>query len=362
MARRPGRPRRRRAARGPGPRAAPRPAGCRAGRGPGSAGPEVAGEGLDREAGRQPERRRSAEGAGGEAPTQPASATRRSARPAGAAEAASGHARGRVDTPSVDHSLSIRDPTRTGGPPPLPHGPPCRRRRTPATMPTRDRSADRSHLARRRGPGASPVGGRSVRRPLRPGDRGELPTARRACARSSSATSGPQGIGLLISSTSPKWEPLSSGRYELLLLWLTIRRQYRVRGTRRAHARRARRALLEPEGSRIPTARPLLRDVRRAVEHRLVARAIPGGDRRLAPALSHARGGAPAGIAPRASTSCPTGSRCGGDLRIVSTTDAALFGSRRLARGDPGSVARSGRAASAAAPSAWRRPSRKPRP
>jgi len=42
---------------------------------------------------------------------------------------------------------------------------------------------------------------------------------------------GPPGIGLLISRTSPKWEPLSSGRYELLLLWLTIRRQYRVRGT-----------------------------------------------------------------------------------------------------------------------------------
>ena len=41
---------------------------------------------------------------------------------------------------------------------------------------------------------------------------------------------GPQGIGLLISRTSPKWEPLSAGRYELLLLWLTIRRQYRVRG------------------------------------------------------------------------------------------------------------------------------------
>ena len=41
---------------------------------------------------------------------------------------------------------------------------------------------------------------------------------------------GPQGIGLLISGTSPKWEPLASGRYELLLLWLTIRRQYRVRG------------------------------------------------------------------------------------------------------------------------------------
>jgi pyridoxamine 5'-phosphate oxidase len=41
---------------------------------------------------------------------------------------------------------------------------------------------------------------------------------------------GPQGIGLLISQTSPKWEPLASGRCELLLLWLTIRRQYRVRG------------------------------------------------------------------------------------------------------------------------------------
>ena len=42
---------------------------------------------------------------------------------------------------------------------------------------------------------------------------------------------GPQGIGLLISSTSPKWAPLQSGHYELLLPWLTIRRQYRVRGT-----------------------------------------------------------------------------------------------------------------------------------
>jgi pyridoxamine 5'-phosphate oxidase len=41
---------------------------------------------------------------------------------------------------------------------------------------------------------------------------------------------GPRGIGLLISRASPKWEPLSAGRYELLLVWLTIRRQYRVRG------------------------------------------------------------------------------------------------------------------------------------
>jgi pyridoxamine 5'-phosphate oxidase len=41
---------------------------------------------------------------------------------------------------------------------------------------------------------------------------------------------GPQGIGLLISRTSQKWEPLASGRSEILLLWLTIRRQYRVRG------------------------------------------------------------------------------------------------------------------------------------
>jgi pyridoxamine 5'-phosphate oxidase len=41
---------------------------------------------------------------------------------------------------------------------------------------------------------------------------------------------GPQGIGLLVSETSPKWAPLVGGRYELLLLWLSIRRQYRVRG------------------------------------------------------------------------------------------------------------------------------------
>ena len=41
---------------------------------------------------------------------------------------------------------------------------------------------------------------------------------------------GAQGLGLLISSTSPKWEPLHGGRYELLILWQTIHRQYRVRG------------------------------------------------------------------------------------------------------------------------------------
>lgn len=42
---------------------------------------------------------------------------------------------------------------------------------------------------------------------------------------------GPQGLGILISATSPKWRPLQSGRYECLLLWPAIRRQYRVRGT-----------------------------------------------------------------------------------------------------------------------------------
>jgi pyridoxamine 5'-phosphate oxidase len=41
---------------------------------------------------------------------------------------------------------------------------------------------------------------------------------------------GAQGVGLLVSATSPKWEPLRSGRYECLLLWMTIRRQYRIRG------------------------------------------------------------------------------------------------------------------------------------
>lgn len=41
---------------------------------------------------------------------------------------------------------------------------------------------------------------------------------------------GPDGIGLLISETSPKWGPLSRGRFELLLLWLSVRRQFRVRG------------------------------------------------------------------------------------------------------------------------------------
>jgi len=41
---------------------------------------------------------------------------------------------------------------------------------------------------------------------------------------------GPDGVGLLISATSPKWEPVRGGRYEALLLWTSIRRQYRVRG------------------------------------------------------------------------------------------------------------------------------------
>ena len=41
---------------------------------------------------------------------------------------------------------------------------------------------------------------------------------------------GPQGVGLLVSATSAKWPPLEAGRYECLLVWLTIRRQYRVRG------------------------------------------------------------------------------------------------------------------------------------
>jgi pyridoxine/pyridoxamine 5'-phosphate oxidase len=41
---------------------------------------------------------------------------------------------------------------------------------------------------------------------------------------------GSQGVGLLVSATSPKWAPLEAGRYECLLVWLTIRRQFRIRG------------------------------------------------------------------------------------------------------------------------------------
>lgn len=41
---------------------------------------------------------------------------------------------------------------------------------------------------------------------------------------------GPQGVGLLVSATSPKWAPLEASRYECLLVWLAIRRQYRIRG------------------------------------------------------------------------------------------------------------------------------------
>jgi pyridoxamine 5'-phosphate oxidase len=42
---------------------------------------------------------------------------------------------------------------------------------------------------------------------------------------------GPQGIGLVISALSLKWAPLTANRYECLLVWLTIRRQYRIRGS-----------------------------------------------------------------------------------------------------------------------------------
>ncbi len=41
---------------------------------------------------------------------------------------------------------------------------------------------------------------------------------------------GPAGVGLLVTELSGKWEPLLAGRAECLLLWLAIRRQYRVRG------------------------------------------------------------------------------------------------------------------------------------
>jgi pyridoxamine 5'-phosphate oxidase len=41
---------------------------------------------------------------------------------------------------------------------------------------------------------------------------------------------GPQGVGLVVSALSLKWAPLTAGHYECLLVWLAIRRQYRIRG------------------------------------------------------------------------------------------------------------------------------------
>jgi pyridoxamine 5'-phosphate oxidase len=39
-----------------------------------------------------------------------------------------------------------------------------------------------------------------------------------------------RGFGLLLNSLSPKWRQLSAGGCSLLLLWMTVRRQYRVYG------------------------------------------------------------------------------------------------------------------------------------
>ncbi len=59
-----------------------------------------------------------------------------------------------------------------------------------------------------------------------PGDATGMPGVRTLVLRDA----GPQGIGLLVSALSPKWAPLEAGRFECLLVWLTIRRQYRIRG------------------------------------------------------------------------------------------------------------------------------------
>lgn len=41
-----------------------------------------------------------------------------------------------------------------------------------------------------------------------------------------------QGFGLLLNSTSPKWQQIAQqGQCSLLILWATVRRQYRVYGT-----------------------------------------------------------------------------------------------------------------------------------
>jgi pyridoxamine 5'-phosphate oxidase len=39
-----------------------------------------------------------------------------------------------------------------------------------------------------------------------------------------------QGFGLLLNTTSPKWQQLTAGQCSLHLLWSTVRRQYRVYG------------------------------------------------------------------------------------------------------------------------------------
>ena len=247
---------------------------------------EVAGEEIDREAGREPDRR---EVSGRRGLWQDPHAARqrqhRPAHPAGSAQAGLGiDPTARRDAESIT-VLPIRDATRRRRRPPLRLLWPepaaallqCRPMTTAPPIPSRSIVEDRARAR---------AAGDPLRGPLRAGDRrrrqdGSPPGVRPIVLRDV----GPQGIGLLISRTSPKWEPLSSGRYELLLLWLTIRRQYRVRGADGAHARDPRRDVLGPEGPRVAPARSLLRDLRGPVDRGTVARAVSRRDRSAAPAI-----------------------------------------------------------------------------
>ena len=143
---------------------------------------------------------------------------------------------------------------------------------------------------------------------------------------------GPQGIGLLISRTSPKWEPLSAGRYEVLLLWLTIRRQYRVRGgwppCRTPSSR--------PTGIRKFTRRAFsISTTRPTARSRPLCRRASGSSRESTRCASGILpgGGAPSGAA-RGVYLGPERSRRGAGPRTGSTIAGVCPRGRRMARGD----------------------------
>jgi pyridoxamine 5'-phosphate oxidase len=103
---------------------------------------------------------------------------------------------------------------------------------------------------------------------------------------------GPEGVGLLVSRTSPQWAPLEHGRAECLLVWLTIRRQYRLRGrlapmpearvarywSQKTHESRLLDlyySLRQGQSTRVASREALLRDIEELRQEHPTADAVP---------------------------------------------------------------------------------------